>query len=294
MRIAGTYPMLMAFFTKDGRLCRDAVKRQVEAAVAVGASGVAVLGLGQEAIKLGREERRAVIEWAISDAAGRRPVAVTLGETNLPDMIEMARFAERAGAGWIILQPPRPPASGADIIAFFGAIADAVSVPVGIQNAPEFLGIGLTPDELVALNRAHPNVSVVKAESAAVTVGELVDRLEGRMAVFNGRAGLELVDNYRAGAVGMIPGFDTIDLQVMVEQAMARGDEAVAEAAYQRLLPSVAFIMQTLPLYLTYGKLIAAARLGLDPGPQRGPAHAPTPRGIAWAKRFADALGPLP
>ncbi len=34
------------------------------------------------------------------------------------------------------------------------------------------------------------------------------------MKVFNGRAGFELIDNFRAGVDGMIPGIETIDLQV--------------------------------------------------------------------------------
>jgi 2-keto-3-deoxy-L-arabinonate dehydratase len=294
MSIAGTYPMLLAFYDEKGELSRTAVRRQVEAALAVGASGIAVLGLGTEAAKLGRNERRMLVEWLITDVGGRLPVSVTIGDGNVPDMIDSARFAETAGAAWLVLQPPRPPASGRDLIRFFGTIAETVSIPVGVQNAPEYLGIGLSIEELVTLNRAHPNIVLVKAESAAVTVARLVEALEGRMAVFNGRAGLELVDNYRAGAVGMIPGFDTIDLQVKVEKAMRAGNEAEAEAAYVRLLPAVAFIMQTLPLYLTYGKLIAAHRLGLDPGPQRLPAEPPTPQGAVWAKRFAEVLGPLP
>ncbi len=206
MEIGGTYPMLYAFFDAAGRLRRDAVTRQIDAAIACGASGIAVLGLGTEVHKLGRDERRQMVEWTIADVRGRVPVAVTVADGNLPDMIESARFARAAGAAWLILQPPRPPASGAQLIEFFGTIADSVDCPVAIQNAPEFLGIGLSTAELVALNAAHPNVSIAKAESTALTIAGVVEGLGGRMRVFNGRAGLELVDNYRAGCDGMIPG----------------------------------------------------------------------------------------
>src|SRR5690606_38405906 len=109
MEIGGTYPMLYAFFDAAGRLRRDAVTRQIDAAIACGASGIAVLGLGTEVHKLGRDERRQVVEWTIADVRGRVPVAVTVADGNLPDMIESARFARAAGAAWLILQPPRPP-----------------------------------------------------------------------------------------------------------------------------------------------------------------------------------------
>lgn len=294
MEIGGTYPMLYAFFDADGRLRRDAISRQIESSIACGASGIAVLGLGTEVHKLGRDERRSLVEWTIADVAGRVPVVVTIADGNVPDMIESARFARGAGASWLILQPPRPPASGAHLVKFFGAIADAVDCPVGIQNAPEFLGIGLTSADLLALNAAHPNVTVVKAESTALTVAGVVAEIAGRMKVLNGRAGFELLDNLRAGVDGMIPGTETLDLQIGIERAMRAGDEGRAEELYRKLLPAIAFVMQGLSTFLLYGKLIAAERLGIAPSENRIPSDIATPTGLAWAKRYAAELGPLP
>lgn len=294
MEIGGTYPMLYAFFDEGGQLRREAFSRQIAAAIASDAGGIAVLGLGTEVAKLGQPERRQVVEWVLGDVAGRLPVAVTIADGNVPDMIESARFARRAGAAWLILQPPRPPASGDDLVRFFGAVADSVDCPIAIQNAPEFLGIGLRPAELLALHDAHPNVSVVKAESSAVSVAKVIEAIGGRMKVFNGRAGLELTDNFRAGVDGMIPGMETIDLQVGVEKAMRAGDEERAEAIYRRMLPAVAFAMQGLAQLLLYGKLIAAYRLGIAPSANRLPSDIATTQGTAWARRFAAELGPLP
>lgn len=285
--------MLFAFFNADGSLRRDAFTRQINVCIHHGAAGIAVLGLGTEVAKLGISERRAVVDWVMADVAGRVPVAVTVADGNVPDMIESARFARNAGAAWLILQPPRPPASGADLIRFFGAVADSVDCPVAIQNAPDFLGIGLTTDELLRLNAAHPNVSVVKAECSAVAVARVVDTVAGRMKVFNGRAGLELCDNYRAGVDGMIPGVESIDFQVAIEHAMRAGKDLEAEAHYRRILPYLSFAMQGLAQFMLYGKLIAAHRLGIDPSADRGPSDTASVQGRAWAKRFADELGAL-
>ncbi|MGI1660647.1 dihydrodipicolinate synthase family protein [Palleronia sp. KMU-117] len=293
MTAVGTYPMLYAFFDDQGRLRADAVAPQVAAAVAAGAEGVAVLGLGTETHKLGRDERRALLDGTLAAAAGHLPVAVTISEGNLPDAIDAAREAAAAGAAWLILQPPRPPASGTDLVAWFGQVAEAAGVPVAIQNAPEFLGIGLTPAEIARLHEAHPNVIAVKAECSALALGELRDAVGGGLRLLNGRAGLELTDNYRAGADGMIPGIETIDLQVAVARAMREGDEDRAETLYRRLLPTLAFIMQGVAQFVLYGKLIAAMRLGLEPGTHRLPSSPLSPRGLAWARRLAADLGPL-
>ena len=286
--------MLYAFFDEGGGLRRDAFTRQIAAAVASKASGVACLGLATEAHKLGLTERRQVVEWVIEAVAGRLPVAVTIADGNVPDMIASAHHAEQAGAAWLILQPPRPPASGADLVAFFAAVAAATSMPCAIQNAPEFLGLGLSTKELLELNARQPNVTVVKGEATAAAIAEVVQALAGRLTVMNGRAGLELTDNYRAGVVGMIPGIETIDRQVAVEHAIRKGDAARAEAIYAEILPTIAFVMQGLGQFLTYGKHIAALRLGLTPSARRIPADLPTETGIAWAGRLAASLGPLP
>jgi 2-keto-3-deoxy-L-arabinonate dehydratase len=292
--VSGTYPMLYAFFAENGELRREAFTRQVAAAITAGASGVAVLGLGTEATKLTRFEREAVAEWVIADVAGRVPVAVTLCDGNVADMIESARFAEAAGAAWLILQPPRPPISSRELMRYFGAVADAVSCPVGIQNAPEFLGVGLTAPELIALHETHPNIQIVKAEGSALGVGQLIDALAGRMQVFNGRAGLELTDNFRAGVDGMIPGIETIDFQVSIERAMRAGEIERAERAYRQILPALVFAMQGIEHFVLHGKLLAALRLGLEPSGRRIPSDILTARGEDWVRRFATELGPLP
>ena len=170
IRINGTYPMLYAFFGADGAVLRDPITVQIEAAIKAGAEGVAVLGLASEVGKLGRAEQRQLVEWVAHDLRGRLPFAVTVADGNVADMILSAQFAEMAGAAWLILQPPRPPITGAQLIRFFADVARAVSIPVAIQNAPEFLGIGMTPAELLALHEVQPNICVVKAESTAVGV----------------------------------------------------------------------------------------------------------------------------
>jgi 2-keto-3-deoxy-L-arabinonate dehydratase len=209
-------------------------------------------------------------------------------------MVESARFARRCGAAWLILQPPRPPATAADLIEFFGTIADRVDCPVAIQNAPEFLGLGLSASELIRLAHHHPNVRIVKAESSAVAVARLIEAIGTRIRVFNGRAGLELVDNFRAGVHGMIPGVETVDFQVGIEKAVRLGDMRKAESLYGSIAPALSFIMQGLPHFVLYGKLIAALRLGIAPSHNRRPADEPSAFGIAAAHRFADVLGPLP
>lgn len=296
----GIHPILYAFFGADGALDRKAMRRQVRACVAGGAHGLAVLGLATEVSKLQPAERRAVVQWAAEDLAaaappgGRRlPLAVTIFGRTPEEQAAAAHEAEELGADWLILQPPPLPGMPeAELMAFFSPVIDMVRVPVGLQNAPDLMGLGLSPRALGEMARRHANLRVLKAEGPATLIQQVVEETQG-LAVLNGRGGLELPDNLRAGCAGLIPAPDCFEAQVAIYDAMRRGDEAEAERLYRTILPAIAFVMQSVVHLVTYGKRLVAARLGL-PVHDRPPGLAATPFGEALARRFAAELGPYP
>jgi 4-hydroxy-tetrahydrodipicolinate synthase len=268
--------------------------RQVQACLAGGAHGLACLGLGTEVSKLSHAERRTVIDWVAADAGGRVPVAVTVAGDSVDEQVALGDHARAAGASWLILQPPSqrglPQRHYAE---FFAAVMARVDLPCGIQNAPEYLGVGLGPGEIAELAERSPNFVLLKGEGPALVIRRAIQAVGGALAVFNGRGGLELPDNLRAGCAGMIPATDTFDYQVRVYEAMRAGDHATAEAVYREVLPAIVFIMQSLDQFLCYGKRIAAWRMGLSAVSDRQPALAPEAFGLECARRYAQALGPL-
>ena len=296
-RPSGIFPMLYAFFSVDGSLDRGAMRRQVEACIGNGAHGIAMLGLATEVAKLSSDERYELVEWAAEDLAGRLPLAVTVFGESVDEQVALARHARSHGAEWVILQPPRIPDAGdTELVPFFGQVMERLDMTVAVQNAPEYIGIGLTDDGIAELVRRHENFRVLKGEGPVMQIRGIIERSEeefggGRLAVFNGRAGLELTDNLRAGCAGMIPGVDSFDLQARCFDAMAAADEASAEALYAQALPAIVFAMQSIDHLICYGKRIAAWRLGVDSVCDRSPGLAPTPFGLECANRHARELG---
>ncbi len=288
---AGIWPILYAFFNRDLTLDRAAMRLQVRAVLAGGAPGMVVMGLATEVGKLSPEERRRVIEWAAEDLGGRIPLAVTIFGATPEEQIAAVRHAAGCGAAWVVLQPPRVPGmSEAELMAFFGRVIDASPVPAGIQNAPELIGVGLGPEAIGTLARRHGNFTVLKGEGPATLIARVVEETEGQLAVFNGRGGLELPDNLRAGCAGLIPAPDCFEAQIAIYQAMRLGDEAEAERLYREILPAIVFVMQSVDHLICYGKRLTAARLGLEVF-DRGPGLAPNRFGLAAVARFAAALG---
>jgi dihydrodipicolinate synthase/N-acetylneuraminate lyase len=294
--ITGIWPILYAFFDATGRIDRATMRRQIDACIEGGAHGVAVMGLATEVGKLDVRERRELLDWVAEDLGGRRPLAVTVAEPSVAGQAEMARAAERLGAGWVILQPP--PVAGLpeiEYVRFFGAVADRVSLPVAIQNAPGYLGVSLSNSGLRELARQHPNVSLLKGEGPAMVIRRLIEETQGAFRVLNGRGGLELPDNLRAGCVGLIPAPECFDVQVRIFEMMRTGqpaDEAEAERLYRGILPLIVFLMQSIETFLCYGKRVTARRLGLTEVHDRPPAQPPAPFGLAAAERYAADLGP--
>jgi dihydrodipicolinate synthase/N-acetylneuraminate lyase len=295
----GIYPILYAYFGADGRLDEAAMRKQVRCCLAGGAHGLAVLGLATEVNKLSPAEKRDVIRWSAEEIAGRVPLAVTVAEATAEDAASFVLDAEALGASWIILQPP--PVRGlpeGEYVAWYGRVADLVgkrsAIPLGIQNAAAYIGVGLSPGGVAALARNHANVKLIKAEDSAVDVQRLVEATGGQLTVFNGRAGLELPDCLRAGCAGMIPAPECADIQARVFDLFAAGDERGAEAEYRRIAPMIAFAMQGVAMFLCYGKRMTGWRMGLPEVIERPPALAPTPFGLDCARRFAADLGPYP
>lgn len=296
-RFHGIHPILYAFFDADGRPLRAPIVAQVEAAVRHGAHGVAVLGLATETNKLDTSERRQIMEWTAEALRGRLPLAVTVAEPSVHGQVAFVRSAKDVGADWVILQPP--PVTGVsenELLRFFGAVAATTDLPVAIQNAPQFLGAGLSNAALTTLNRQHPNVCMLKGEAPAHIIERLVADTEGVYRVFNGRGGMELPECLRAGCAGMIPAPECFDVQVAVYEAMRRetpDGDAEAERRYREILPLIVFMMSSVETFVCYGKRVVARRLGIEHVFDRAPYLPPTEFGLLTAERLAAGLPPL-
>jgi 2-keto-3-deoxy-L-arabinonate dehydratase len=293
----GVYPMLYTFFDADGGIDRGAMRRQVDACIKAGAHGIAILGIVGEYNKMDLRERLSLLECVAEDVAGRVPLAVTVPEPSIAGQIAFAKAAEAAKTAWVILQPP--PVKGvpeAELVRFFGAVAEKVSVPVAIQNNPVNLDVWLTNAGLKTLNRNHGNVWLLKGEGPVTAVQRTIEETDGAFDVFCGLAGKELPMSLRAGCVGCVPAPDCIDLQVSLYESMRTGTtagEIEAERIHRAILPLLHFMTHSPEHMLCYGKRFMARRLALTAVHPRAPCILPTPFGMQVADHYGTALNPL-
>jgi 4-hydroxy-tetrahydrodipicolinate synthase len=290
----GIYPILYAFFGADGQLDEAQMRLQVEYCIKTGAHGLAVLGLVTEVHKMDVNERLALVQLVGQLIGGRVPYAVTVCEPSITGQIAFARAAVAAGADWVILQPPAIAGLGEkDLLEFFGAVADAIDIAVAIQNNPVNLPVSLSPDAIVALQRNHPNISLLKGEGFSVDIARVIDGTNGAMQVFGGHGGIEFMSLLRSGGAGLIPAPDFLPVQLEIYRLFRLGTSDAlrqAEELHRAILPAIVFMSRSVPAMLCYGKRLFASQLGIKILAERTPFLQPTPFGLAELQRFAEDI----
>ena len=272
----GVYPAICTPFTVEDAIDLDAQRRVVRFALDCGSHGIVAFGLAGEVLKLSVDERRELTDVIVDEVAGAVPVFVGAGAPSVRASVELARYAEHAGASCVVLPAPMGGALGdAALVDYFARIAAAVSLPVMIQDAPAYLGVGLGPEIVRQIGAVAENVRLVKLEAGPVEMSDWIDRLGADFAIWGGDGGVYLLDCVRTGAAGIIPGVDLVDRIVRVYEMDARGDSALAEEHFSEILPILVFEMQrSIDHYNACAKRVLVHRGVLNNAGLRAPASA--------------------
>lgn len=290
---SGIHAVLYAMFRPDETIDQAAMAAQVEYCVQAGCHGITVLGLATEVAKLTLAERQAMIACVAKANAGRVPFSVTIAGNSVAEQIDLAHFARDHGADWLILQPPMVGNYGAEVyLGFFERVANAVDLPIAVQNAPQYLGRALSGEDIARLRSRCANFACVKSEDAAIGVHRIITIAGNGLHILGGRGGLEMTDSLRSGCEGFVLAPDIAPVAVRIFNLWQAGRRDQAEALYAQAVPAITFVMQSLEHLITYGKRIFAATAKL-PVHDRTPCLAPTDFGLTCAERWAAVLSAL-
>ena len=161
----------------------------------------------------------------------------------------------------------------------------------GIQNAKEYIGVGLSTIQIKKLYNQFDNFRAIKGEASSFLMQKELEELPKDLIVFNGRGGQEILDNLKIGCKGIVPCLDGADKFVKIFEYFKRKKITSAEKEYQKILPNIVFIMQSIDSLICYGKRICAFRMGVKNIYDRRPFLKPTDFGIKKSKNIAKSLG---
>jgi 4-hydroxy-tetrahydrodipicolinate synthase len=135
----------------------------------------------------------------------------------------------------------------AEIVDYFCALADGISLPVIVQDASSYVGKAIPIDVYVKLlDRYGPDKIVFKPEASPIgpNLSALRDATGGKARIFEGSGGILLVDSYRRGIAGTMPGMELLDGIVALWKALQRGDDEMAYRVYYPICAIVALQLQ--------------------------------------------------
>ncbi len=181
----GVFPYLVSPIAPDGTVLEAELRRLVDHLIAAGVHGLTPLGSTGEFAYLDAAQRRRIVEVVVDQAGGRVPVVAGVAATTTADAQRQARDYAAIGAdGILAILEAYFPIPEAGVVDYFRAIADATARPVVLYTNPTFQRSDLSLPAIEALSR-HPRIVAVK--DASTNTGRLLsilNRTEGRIAVF--------------------------------------------------------------------------------------------------------------
>ncbi|MFQ6094741.1 MAG: 4-hydroxy-tetrahydrodipicolinate synthase [Candidatus Bathyarchaeia archaeon] len=216
-RIRGILPAIITPFNRDGDVEFEHLRGVVRFHLEKGVHGFFACGSAGEGPLMSIEQRKAVAETVLKEAADRVPVIVHVGTTNTRESIELARHAEAAGATAVGVVTPyyfHPDVEG--LIEHYKLIAEAVDIPVLAYNIPIRTGYNMTP-EIVRKLCDIPNMIGVKDSSRnLIQIREIIETAPKPITVINGSDNL-LFAALMIGVDAQISGIANVVPELLVE-----------------------------------------------------------------------------
>jgi 4-hydroxy-tetrahydrodipicolinate synthase len=152
-KLYGVVPPMITPFSEDGSLNEPALRAVVQF-LKPHVHGLFVCGTYGGGPLMNMSEKKRVIEVVAEELKGEREMVVNVSATNSRDAVELATFAHKAGATRVASVPPFYYAHPmGDVLRYFNAIIEAVSIPVYVYNNPKAVGYGLSVDDIKELSK---------------------------------------------------------------------------------------------------------------------------------------------
>jgi 2-keto-3-deoxy-L-arabinonate dehydratase len=229
--VAGVLPVVQLPYQGDESIDFATLKEEIDWLLGCGAQGV-VMAMVSETLRLSTDERKQVAASICAAMSGRGDAIISVGAESTYSAVEFTRHAEGAGATAVMAIPPisAPPLAD-ELLRYFERIVKATSLPVIVQDASGYVGRPIGTANMVRLlDLFGPERVLFKPEASPLgpQLSELRELSGGRARVLEGSGGIALLDNFRRGIVGTMPGADLIRGVVALWNAMECGDEATA------------------------------------------------------------------
>ncbi len=273
----GVYSVLPTPFTDNGDLDEQSLRRVVDLFIDKGVNGLTALGVTGEVARLEEVERARVLEVVVSQANGRVPVVAGTSAEGTWVCISYSRQAKAAGAAAVMVSPPRMPKLNSDaVVRHYKALADAVDIPIVVQDYPPISGFAMEPSLLARIARDVPSARTIKLEDPPTPfkTARIIEQAAGlTVQIFGGLGGVFLLEELISGATGAMTGFAFPEILVRIVTQFRQGQVDAAADLFYRTVPLMRFEFQE-GIGMAIRKDVLRRRGALASGATRAPAGA--------------------
>jgi 4-hydroxy-tetrahydrodipicolinate synthase len=246
--LQGVYNITPTPFELDGSLDEASLARLTEFTIKTGVNGMTILGVLGEAGKVSDAERERIIAVVLEAAAGRIPICVGTSHAGTDQCVAYSRQAERMGAKAVMVAPPRlNRSSDAALRRHYLAVAEAIDIPIVVQDHPASSGVTMSVDFIAAIAEESPRCRFLKLEDepSPPKVSQVL-KANPNVMVFGGLGGMMFLEELRHGANGTMTGFAFPEILVEIYQKYNSGDIDGATEIFYHYCPLIRFENQPL------------------------------------------------
>lgn len=286
--------MIYCFFNKKNQIDTKFIEDEIKLINSLNVKGIACLGLGTEVNKLSFKEKVQIIELISKYKSKNTYLTITISGEKYTDQLKLIKVANANRADWLVLQPPaKKKLNDSECLDFFSNIIKNVSnnTFVGVQNAPEYLKSSLSPNSILKLYKNYKTFRYIKGEGTAKILAPIIKSYPKDLKVFNGRAGLEIIESLKIGCEGIMPSVEFSDKLNEIYLLVKKKKYVSAQKKYNFINPYIKFVMKDIPTFICYGKKIFAYRMGVNKIYDRKPFLSPSDYGLNKSKLIAKKLG---
>lgn len=248
MPFEGVYSIIPTAFTDGGDFDPDSQRRVVDLFIDKGANGLTALGVTGEVARLEEHERAAILEVVVKQAAGRVPIVAGTSADGTRTCIAYSRQAKALGAAAVMVSPPRMPKLNSNaVVAHYQALADAVDLPIVVQDYPPITGFAMEPSLLARIAKEIPSARTIKLEDPPTPfkTARILEASAGTpVQIFGGLGGVFLLEELISGATGAMTGFAFPEILVRIMKHWNAGEQDAAADVFYRAVPLMRFEFQ--------------------------------------------------
>ncbi len=246
-KLAGVLPIVHVPFEDDGTIDEKTLKKEIDWIFSVKAQGLGT-GMVSEILRLTFEERISLTNHIVQFTEGRGATFAGVGAESTKQALVYAKAAEKAGCDGIMAIPPVTTSLPEEaVLKHFRTLAEEVNLPLIVQDASGYVGQAIPLRIYIQLLELYGNEKILfKPEASPIgpNLSALRDASSGKAKIFEGSGGILLVDSFRRGITGTMPGVDLLDGIVSLWNALVNGDEKTIYRIYFPICAIVALQLQ--------------------------------------------------